>query len=804
LNTQPSSQEGGAFVAADAAFVGFATASRSARCLHCGTELSGTGVGDFCCAGCRGVYELLRAAKLERYYDLRGEEGQPVADTRSESRDRKWLELVVKEQEETPGLCRIELDIQGLHCAGCVWLLEELFQRQTGGARILVNPALGRVELTVERSFPVRDYVEEIERFGYVFGPPSRREGGETSDLLLRMGISVAIAMNAMIFSISLYAGLENGALERLFRFLGFGLAIASVAVGGTVFFRAAWQGLRRGLFHFDLPISLGILTAFAGSTYSLVRHGGSSSYFDTITIFIALMLVGRFLQERVIEHNRRQLLDSAGIDKLLARRLVGEQVEIVAVGEIREGDLVLVAPGDVVPVDATLDEDAASISLDWITGESTPRELGRGELVPAGACVAGARSARLVARQDFEASALVGLLRSPPPRSSETARATPWWTRLVKIYVSLVLSAALIGFVAWMATTHDVSRSMNVVTAVLVVTCPCAFGIAVPLAYEMVQARLRRKGLFIRASGFLDRAISVRRVVFDKTGTLTTGVLRIENESVLDALAPDERGILYNLAARSTHPKSIAVKRTLERFGARFDGAFEVCEEPGRGLEARDGAHLYRLGAPSWAAGEAPCEGDIIFSVDGIVRAAMVTTEDLRPDARAEIEALSALGYEVWILSGDEREKVLALARAAGIAEDRAIAEETPEGKAAWLRAHDRGDTLMLGDGINDSLAVAEAHCSGTPAVDRPFVAARADFYLLTAGLAPVRAALRASHELRRVVRQTLGIALAYNALAVGLSYAGLMSPLVCAVLMPASSLGTVLATTVSLSEKR
>jgi Cu2+-exporting ATPase len=186
-----------------------------ARCLHCGAERGAGSVGEFCCAGCRAVHDLLRSEHLERYYDLRGPLGNPVADTRPESRDRKWIEVIDAKRPAGGGLARVDLDVQGLHCAGCVFLFEELFARQPGGARILVNPSLGTVELTVEERFPLRAFVEQIERFGYVLGPASGDARKPASDLVLRMGVCIAIAMNSMIFAISIYAGLDDPALLR-------------------------------------------------------------------------------------------------------------------------------------------------------------------------------------------------------------------------------------------------------------------------------------------------------------------------------------------------------------------------------------------------------------------------------------------------------------------------------------------------------------------------------------------------------------------------------------------------------------
>lgn len=779
---------------------------RIAPCAHCGTELGPGSVDGFCCVGCREVHALLGAESLDRYYELRGDRGRPVADTRPELRDFKWLELIEARIAGSPGLHRVDLDIQGLHCAGCVYLLEELFKREAGGARVLVNPSLGTLELTIRPEFPLRRYVTHVERFGYMLGPAVKQRSERGGDLLLRLGICAAIAMNSMLFSISIYAGLEDPALLRLFHALTFGLSVIAVAVGGTVFFRSAWQALRRGILHLDLPIALGIILAFSGSAYSVITRSGRASYFDTVNVFITLMLLGRFLQERVVEKNRAELLDAAGVDALLTRRLDGDRVEVVPVRSVEEGDLLLVSPGDVVPVEAAVEESEAAFSFDWITGESAPVGASRGDAVPAGACVAGARAVRVRAREAFADSALVRLLRSPAARAADAARITPWWARVTKRWVLLVLVASAGGFALWMGRTGDVGRALDVVTAILTVTCPCAFGIAVPLAYEIVQARLRREGLLVRSPGFLDRATAVRRVVFDKTGTLTTGVLRLEGAEQIDALDDEERRALYNIAARSTHPKSIAVKRALAGRGIGFDPELVVEEEPGLGLVLRTGEHEYRLGSPRWAVGDQLGSGsgsgsDVVFAVDGVVRAAFTTAEDQRPDARVEIEELARSGFEVWILSGDKKERVLDLASAVGVPAERAVSGCSPEDKAAWLRDHDHGDTLMLGDGINDSLAVAAAHCSGTPAVDRPFLAARSDFYLVTAGLRPVRFALEASRRLEQVVRRNLTAALAYNVLAIGLAYAGLMSPLTCAVFMPLSSLSIILATTRALS---
>lgn len=774
-------------------------------CLHCGLSIDTDISGNFCCTGCEAVYGLLHTEHLDAYYDIRGPRGLRIADRRPDRRDDKWLALERERLAGSPGEhVRVSLDLQGLHCVACVWLVEKLFARVQGGDRISVNPALGRVEMVVRREFDLGSFVAEVERFGYLFGPPLKRARGASSDLLWRLGVCAAIAMNSMIFAIAIYAGLDRGPLFELFTAINLGLGTLAVAVGGTVFFRSAWRATRAGVLHLDLPIAIGIALAFAGSVQAYFHHRAGSSYFDTLDVFITLMLLGRWLQERVVERNRAWLLESDGSDGLLARRVTGERVEIVRCNQVSQGDTLLVAPGDLVPTDARLIGGAGSFSLDWINGESRPRSFADGATVPAGAFLVDGTALRLEALCDFESSPLRDLLRSPQDRDAG-ARKTAWWQGLTRMYVVAVLLVAAAGFLGWWLATHDVSRALSVATALLIVTCPCAFGISTPLAYEIVQARLRRQGLFIRRASFLDRAREVRHVVFDKTGTLSTGELAVLNPSVVDTLSEVERHVLYDMVARSSHPKSTALRNAIGGF-TRLDPSAAVVEHPGRGLElVRDGAR-WRCGDPSWAYPSECGEGsrfDVVFVRDGALLAGFVTAEELRRDAAREVQALVADGYDVSLLSGDAQVRVDAAAASCGLGPHHAFGDQTPEQKAQFLREHDAAHTLFVGDGVNDAMALDCAHVSGTPAVDRPFVPSRADFFFVTPGLAPIRLALRSSRVLAQVVRVDLAIALAYNVFTVGLALSGLMSPLACAVLMPTSSLTTIAATLAALSPR-
>jgi Cu2+-exporting ATPase len=751
------------------------------------------------------VYGLLHAERLDTYYDLRGPRGLPVPERREERRDGKWLDAIdAKVREEEGGHARVILDLQGLHCVACVWLVEKLFARAAGGERISVNPSLGRVELVVRREFDLRAFVHDVERFGYLFGPPIKRAPAASSDLLWRLGICIAVAMNSMIFAIAMYSGLDRGPLFELFTTLNLCLGALAVAIGGSVFFRSAWRSIRVGVLHLDLPIALGIALAFVGSVHSYWARRSRAAYFDTLDVFIALMLLGRWLQERAIERNRAWLLASDGTDGLLARRVRGDRAEIVRCAELQRGDSLLIAPGDLVPVDARLTRSPASFSLDWINGESSPRAYACGDTVPAGAFLVDAIAQVLEAATDFEQSPLRELLRTPRERE-DGARRSAWWQRLTRLYVAGVLLLAVGGFVGWWVATGDVAPALSVATALLIVTCPCAFGISTPLAYEMVQAGLRQRGLFVRRASFLDRAREVRHVVFDKTGTLSTGALYVANPKALDILTPVARQALYDMVARSSHPKSAALRDALT---ADFvlDPAARVVERPGRGLELERHGRLWKLGDPQWACAHARdvrASFDVALAEDGRFVAGFRTAERLRDDACRELRALIDDGYDVSLLSGDAQPRVLAAALDCGVPAKRAIGECGPHAKARFLEEHDGTHTLFVGDGVNDTLALDRALVSGTPAIDRPFVPARADFFFVTPGLAPIRLALRSSRVLAQVVRADLAIALAYNAVTVVLALAGRMPPLACAVLMPASSLTTIAATVAALSPR-
>ncbi|MBL8862936.1 MAG: heavy metal translocating P-type ATPase metal-binding domain-containing protein [Planctomycetes bacterium] len=784
-----------------------------AACAHCGLPIPSGGaaqLGDFCCAGCRTVHDLLRAEGLERYYELRAGPESPAPSLRPDT--HAWLEpLLAAVQPDASGLARLSLDVQGVHCAACVWLFDELWRREPGGVELLLNPALGRVELAWDpQRLDLGTWLAKIERFGYRFGPARKRDLAASRALIVRLGICVAAALNVMVFSLCFYLGLApgDGALYAVLGRWSFALASVAVLAGGTLFFRSAWEGLRRGVAHLDLPIALGIALGWGGSTWAWLANGPEAAYFDTITIFVTLMVLGRFLQERVLQKNRSALLASDGVEDLWTRRRRAGELETIAAAAIEPGDELWILPGDLVPVEGVVLGSTATVSLDWITGESRPVTIEPGDSVPAGAFQAGEGTLRLGAREGFAASALHGLLsreRTDEARTRRAVRADRSWSRFAGAYVTLVLALAALALVLWRHAGAE--RAVEVALSVLVVTCPCALGLATPLAHELVHAGLRRRGIFLREGGFLERARHVRHVLFDKTGTLTRGSLRLTpaSHAALARLDASARAVLANLTARSLHPVSRAVHASLSTDGRTqlIDG-FEAREQAGLGVEARHAGSEWRFGRREFVPGAVGASGGVFLGADGKLVLALEVEEDLRHDARDEIERLERDGIRVHLLSGDRPERVARVAADLGLDPARAHGGLAPEEKAAYVRALDRGDTWMVGDGINDGPAFDAATCAATPAVDRPNMPARADLFYLGDGVAAVRVARDAARRLGRVLRANLVAAIVYNACAVGACLVGLVGPLVAAILMPLSSLALVGHTSWRLSPRR
>jgi P-type Cu2+ transporter len=827
---------------------------KPATCRHCGSPLltAAARTSGFCCAGCAYVHRLVADGGFDQYYRLRDRAIAPADRALFQPRDYAWLAALQREAERSaagvadPGhrtagsrVPELVLDLQGISCVGCVWLIERLFEREPGSLRIELNAQLGRLRLRwAAGRFDAVHFARTLQSFSYFVGPPGAEPAAapESRDLGKRIGLCAAFALNVMLFTLPGYFGMTAAfPYARLFGTLTLVFGTLSFLAGGTWFVGRALGALRDRVLHIDLPIALGIVGAYAGSVYGWFTGDARFVYFDFVASFILLMLVGRWAQVVAVERNRRRLLlRQPAPPRVRVYAAAGDHAE-VALEALQTGQIFGVPVGHTVPVDGRLLDAAAEFTTAWINGEPEPRGFRAGQRVPAGAVNVTRGERRLEALQPWSESLLAKLLHT----EARPGYRHRLFERVIRGYLGGILGLSLGAGVVWAVATGDAPRALAVAIAVLVVSCPCGLGLALPLADETATVAARRRGVFVRENDLWARLGRVRKLIFDKTGTLTLEVPALANPGALAAVGAEDRRALLALVRDNLHPVSRCLHEELLATGEVGEPpAGAVGEEVGWGVSLQTAAGCWTLGRPGWrppapletggvtpeAAPPAGPENDVAaqsdraetpapgagvagchlmddkpgeateteFRRDGAVLARFRFVETVRPDAAVEVDALRAAGLEVYLLSGDRQAKVAALAADLGLPADHAVGEAPPEAKGGWVRRIDRRDTLMLGDGANDSLAFETAFCRGTPVVHRGVLEQKADFYYLGHGIGGLRRLFAIDRARARTQRWILAFAFAYNAAAVGFAAAGLVNPLVAAVLMPASSLAS------------
>ncbi len=775
------------------------TTPEDKKCIHCGTTFHPRRESDdFCCKGCEFVYGLIRGQGLDQFYQLRRGTSDPVKGIPFQPRQYAWLEELVKEAETTsPEQPVLVLELQGISCIGCVWLIDKLFDRQAGARKIEVNAQRGQMRLSWQPgAFDALAFARELQQFGYLVGPPGTQERSTSSKLTSRLGLCGAFALNAMMFTLPRYLGMEETfPLASTLELLSVLFSTLCLVVGGSYFITRAVAALRQRVLHIDLPIALGIIIAYIGSLAGWLTQTAHLLYFDFVAIFIFLMLLGRWTQEYALEKNRNRLL-SAERKPVNVRVVEGDgEPAPISLDKLKAGQRIRIQPGELVPVCARLGDAGATFSLEWINGEAEPRSLRPGELVPSGALYTGVSEISIQAEETWSESLLRRLLDITQPQERNTAL-----ERILRSYLGTVLVVAFAGAIGWWLTSGNILATLQVFISVLVVSCPCALGVAYPLANELAISRLRQSGVFVREPSLWTRLSRVKSILFDKTGTLTLESPQLSNPEAIDTLLPEAREALSHLVERSLHPVSRALRESLSVVGGTHQ-VNDVVEHVGFGLVWHDGDKRWSLGRPGWDGTE---NTGMDFSIqqdrpfdselrcNGEPTAHFSFSEAVRPDASEEIQALSASGYRHQILSGDRQEKVDILTRELGLPRECGLGNMTPTDKANWIDANTPNSAMMLGDGANDSLAFDRALCRGTPVVDKGLLEQKADFYLIGQSLKGLSALFSLASNRHLAMRDILAFAIAYNVLAVAVCLAGMMHPLLAAIIMPLSSLAT------------
>ena len=686
-----------------------------------------------------------------------------------------------------PTKARLILSLPTAHCAACMSTVENGLQAVPGVQSARVNLTMRRVSVDADPEVTAHSLIPVLAGLGYEAHEldPGLLSATETDkqgrELLMRLGVAGFAMMNVMLLSVAVWSG-AGDATRDLFHWISAAIALPTVVFAGQPFFKSAWASLRVGRLGMDVPISLAIILASSISLFETI-NSGHHAYFDAAVMLVFFLLAGRYLDHRTRAVARSAAEELSALEVPRAIRVVDGTEETVSISALAVGDIVRVRPGGRMPVDGLVIEGASEVDRSLLTGESLPALAGPGTNVAAGEInltgpllvrvVAAGRDSSLHRMAD-----LVAVAESAKTKYTSLAeRASGAYSPLVHL-----LSFGAFGYWMW-ATGGDVRYAVNISAAVLIITCPCALGLAVPAVVTAASGKLFRKGLLIKDGTALERLAEVDHVVFDKTGTLTLGTPTPTN---IDTLPRDALAIALGLAAGSSHPLALALTRAAPHPAATVTDLREV---PGYGIEARYNGQTVRLGRAEWVGATPAAETATYLSVAGQTHA-ILFADKLRPGAEIAVAALKAAGLRLTLLSGDAEAPVANLAARLGITDF--AAGKLPAEKLAYVKSlQDQGyKVLMVGDGLNDTAALAQAHVSISPASALDAARTASDIVLLGQDMAPVADALRIARQSTRRIRENFALSAGYNVVAVPLALMGLATPLMAALAMSLSSI--------------
>ncbi len=690
---------------------------------------------------------------------------------------------------------QLDLLVQGARCAGCLSKIEKGVGALSGVTQARMNLTTGKLSVRWLRgALKPRQIVEALEALGYPaipFDPAEAKtqEDVEGRRLAMALGVAGFGAGNAMMFSVPVWAGLlhqEMGeGIRTLFYWLTAIIAAPCALYAGLTFFKSAWASLRKGHANMDVPISIGVLLAIGVSLYQTAIHA-RHAYFDAAVSLVFLLLIGRYLDHKLRAGARSAARDLLALQATTATRLgAAGGTEAVALQDIVAGDRLVVLPGDRIPADSEVEEGVTDLDVSLLTGETAPMPAAPGARIQAGAInLTGRLVVRAIARSEDSAVAAIARLMEAGAQSK--SRYVRLADRAAAIYVPTVHSVAALTFAGWMIAGLPFPDALMRAAAVLIITCPCALGLAVPAVQIVASGRLFRRNVLVKSGAALERLAEVDCVVFDKTGVLTHGRPRLlaADAALVEAAAP--------LARASRHPlaKALAFEAGPGRVA---DQAREVA---GQGVEGLIDGRMARLGRAAFvgAIDADSAETVLWFGIDGRPPGRLCFSDALREDAAAAVKALEARGLSVEVLSGDIPAAVQRACQGAGISRFRAGL--TPQQKAEAIDALIAAGKkpLMVGDGLNDAAALAKAYASMAPAAAADASQTAADLVFQGQALGAVVEAIDVARAARHRALENFGFAALYNFVAAPAAVFGLVTPLIAALAMSGSSLAVTL----------
>ena len=688
------------------------------------------------------------------------------------------------------GFHQTHLSVPGIHCGGCIQKIEKALGDLPGVERARVNLSTKRVAIDWRADRAPPPLIEALGALGYeahLHDTTSDRQDRALGELVRALAVAGFAASNIMLLSVSIWSGADTDTRDA-FHWLSALIALPAVAYSGRLFFRSAWSALRHGHTNMDVPISIGVLLAVGMSVYETFERA-PHAYFDASVSLLFFLLIGRTL-DHLMQDRARQAIK--GLARLAARgAMVIEPSGLrtyLSVDEIRSGMTILLAVGERVPVDLRVTRGQSEIDCSLVSGESLPQPVAEGAILQAGTLnlAAPLTTVALAAANNSFLAEMIRMMEAAEAGRSVYRRIAD---RAARLYAPLVHLTALLTFIGWTIATGDAHRALTIAIAVLIITCPCALGLAVPMVQVVAARLLFERGIMVKGGAALERLAEIDTVVFDKTGTLSLGKPRLVDAPSIE---PDKLALAAAIAAHSRHPCSRALTAAASDLPGQRVELTDIAEHPGSGLEAHVNGHVYQFGHPQWALLDDSLPGSrtgrVVLTKNGRLQAAFDFDDRLRAGVRDAVKELTDSGIAVEILSGDQEDPVRQLALALGVPY---IGRISPGGKVSHVKslAASGRNVLMVGDGLNDAPALAAAHASMAPASAADVSRNAADLVFLRESLVAVPQAVAIARRAGRLARQNLWLAVAYNAIAVPIAILGLATPLVAAVAMSTSS---------------
>jgi len=787
--------------------VAIASPSRVA-CVHCGLDCPPNppqlGEHSFCCNGCLTVYQILSDNGLGRFYTIDQAPGvRPPETLPSEYSALDQPDVRRRVVDFSNGtMTRVTFRIPAMHCAACVWLLENLYRLVPGVGRSEVNFPRKEVSIQLEdKDVSLSALATRLASLGY---PPElkldRLSGlADTTGhrrLLLQVGIAGFAFGNVMMMSFPSYLGLDpvrDAGLYRTFGYLSLALALPVLFFSAQDFYRAAWNGLRQKVLTIDFPLALGISALFIQSVFDILRHTGEG-FLDSFTGLVFLLLCGKWFQRRTYDALAFDRDYRSYFPLSVTRRNNGVD-EPAVLTDIKPGDRILVRHGEIIPADAVLISGQGNLDYSFVTGESTPANAATGDYVYAGGRqIGGALEVELV--KDVSQSYLTSLWNNEAfqkPREMDwqnlTNRAGRWFT------IAVVLVASGTALFWW---KHDPSMIARTFSAVLIVACPCALALAAPFTFSTAQRHLGKAGLFLRSPSVVEAMAASNHVVFDKTGTLThgpTGTVEFEGAPLTD----DERAMIHTLTSQSSHPVSRAVTEFLRGCADQRDAGpcqtlINFIEITGSGICGQVNGHTLRIGSASWLGIHAPDGYGTWITIDENVRGRFLIGQQERTGLGSLIDTMHRDHYKITLLSGDRPTAEARFRTLFGTNAELRF-DQSPHDKLAFVRERqERGESvLMMGDGLNDAGALKQSNVGIAVSDNVTLFSPACDAILAGNAFARLPFFLHFSRLSVTVLKSAFAVSLIYNITGVAFAASGALSPLVSAVLMPLSSFSVI-----------